>query len=118
LDGADAFVIISPEYNGMVPSRLKNFFLLASKTTLLSHKPAMLIGVSSGAGGAYPIAELRMSGYKNTKICYIPDHVIVRQVESVLNEQSPDSTNPHDQSIRERINHNLTILLEYAKALS
>ena len=115
LDSADAFVILSPEYNGTVPARLKNFFLF--KSTALAHKPGMLVGVSSGTWGAYPIAELRMSSYKNTKICYIPDHVIVRQAEWVLNGSIPDLSNPHDQAIRERIHHNLSILCEYSKAL-
>jgi hypothetical protein len=40
----------------------------------------LIIAVSGGAGGgAYPVAELRMSSYKNSRICYLPEHLIVRQ---------------------------------------
>lgn len=115
LDSADAFVVVSPEYNGTVPARLKNFFLF--KSTVLAHKPAMIVGVSSSMGGAYPVAELRMSGYKNTKIVYIPDHVIIRNAEKVLNDTILDPDIYHDQTIRDRIWHSLTILHEYSKAL-
>ncbi len=46
----------------------------------------LIVAVSSGAGGAYPVAELRMSSYKNSRICYIPEQIIIRDVENVLNE--------------------------------
>lgn len=62
-NNSDAFVIISPEWHGQVPSGLKNFFLLFNRFEL-GHKPAFIISVSSGSGGAYPVAELRMSSYK------------------------------------------------------
>ena len=81
---ADALVVIAPEWHGMACPAVKNFFLYASKAEL-AHKPALLVGVSSGIGGAYPISELRASGYKNCRLCYLPEHLIIRQVEQVLN---------------------------------
>lgn len=111
LKTCDGFVIISPEWSGMVPSGLKNFFLLCGKGEL-RHKPGYIIAVSSGTGGAYPVAELRMSSYKNTRICYIPEHLIVRQVESFL----VDAANPteRDQKPLARLDYGIKLLLEYA----
>ena len=115
LTESDAFVVIAPEYHGQVPAGLKNFFLMWKAE--LSHKPAMIITVSSVDGGAYPVAELRMSSYKNNRLCYIPEHVIVRNVESVLNE-NPEENNPEtDGYFRERITWTLGILKQYAIAL-
>jgi len=113
---SDGFVFIAPEWHGQVPAGLKNFFLLFGKYEL-GHKPAMIVTVSSGDGGSYPVAELRMSSYKNNRICYIPDHVIVRNVESVLNENPKDNDASTDAYFRERIDWNLRLLVEYAKAL-
>jgi len=56
----------------MAPAGLKNFFLYAGNTAL-AHKPAYLVGISASRGGSYPIAELRMSSYKNSYLCYIPN---------------------------------------------
>lgn len=113
---SDAFVIIAPEYHGQAPSALKNFFLMWGKGEL-AHKPAMLVAVSSADGGSYPIAELRMSSYKNNRICYIPEHMIIRNVESVLNEKAEDNNSDADEYFRGRIAFNLEILKEYAVAL-
>lgn len=115
LHSCDGFVIISPEWSGMVPAALKNFFLLASRGEL-AHKAAMIVAVSSGTGGAYPVAELRMSSYKNTRIAYTPEHVIVRDVEQVLNDEQPADEN--DQRIRTRLNYASEVLLAYSKALN
>jgi NAD(P)H-dependent FMN reductase len=111
---SDGFVVISPEWSGMVPAGLKNFFLLCGKQ-VLAHKPALIVTVSAGLGGSYPVAELRMSSYKNTRICYIPEHVIVRQVGSMLKGDEPASD--HDASLRERIEYASRILIEYATAM-
>ncbi|MCW8855258.1 MAG: NAD(P)H-dependent oxidoreductase, partial [Gammaproteobacteria bacterium] len=116
LSSSDGFVIISPEYHGQVPAGLKNFFLLFGKNEL-GHKPAMIVTVSSADGGSYPVAELRMSSYKNSRICYIPEHVIVRHVEKVLNEKPEDNDASADGYFRERIEWSLNILKEYAVAL-
>jgi NAD(P)H-dependent FMN reductase len=116
LSESDGFVIVSPEWHGQVPAGLKNFFLLCGKPQV-GHKPALITTVSSADGGAYPVAELRMSSYKNNRLCYIPEHLIVRHVEAVLNED-PSKNNPEaDVYFRERIEFALRILMEYAKAM-
>ncbi|EIJ34657.1 NAD(P)H-dependent oxidoreductase [Thiothrix nivea] len=113
---SDGFVIISPEWHGQVPAGLKNFFLLWGAGEL-AHKPALIVTVSSGDGGAYPVAELRMSSYKNNRLCYIPEHIIVRNVESVLNADT-DKNNPDaDNYFRQRIVYAGGILSAYAEAL-
>ena len=112
---SDGVVIIAPEWGGMVPAALKNFFLLCGNGEL-AHKPGLIIGVSSGISGSYPVAELRMSSYKNTRICYIPDHVIIRGVEDALvGEQAKDA---RDEATRARLAYSLKVLLEYTKALT
>ncbi|RMG27370.1 MAG: NADPH-dependent oxidoreductase [Gammaproteobacteria bacterium] len=116
LAASDGFVIVAPEWHGMVPAGLKNFFLLFSRFEL-GHKPALIVTVSSADGGAYPVAELRMSSYKNTRICYIPEQVIVRYVERVLNEDPAENDAEADAYFRERIEWALRLLREYALAL-
>ena len=117
LASSDGFVVISPEWHGQVPSGLKNFFLMWGKGEL-THKPALIVTVSSGDGGAYPVAELRMSSYKNNRICYIPEQIIVRNVESVLNEDPQQNNQEADAYFRERIGYALNILAAYAPALA
>lgn len=116
LMSSDAFVVVAPEWHGQVPSALKNFFLMWGKGEL-AHKPALIVTVSSADGGAYPVAELRMSSYKNNRICYIPEQVIIRNVESVLNEDVAQNNQDADRYFRERISYALGILREYAIAL-
>jgi NAD(P)H-dependent FMN reductase len=115
LSAADALVIISPEWNGMATAAIKNFFLFAD-ANLVGHKPAMLVSVSAGISGAYPISDLRASSYKNCRICYIPEHLIVRNVNAVMNE-GPAATKD-DELIRARGHFALSLLAEYARALS
>jgi NAD(P)H-dependent FMN reductase len=114
LSRADAFVVVAPEWSGMVPAALKNFFLFASDGCLY-HKPGLIIGVSASRNGAYPVAELRVSSYKNSHIQYISEHVIVRNVNEVLNERAPVSE--EDGQIRKRLDYGLRVLAEYGKAL-
>ena len=115
LSSCDGFVVIAPEYHGQVPAGLKNFFLMWKYEVY--HKPALIVGVSSADGGAYPVAELRMSSYKNNRICYLPEHLIIRHVESVLNDSPEDNNSDADSYFRERIEWSLGILKEYAIAL-
>jgi len=116
LKSCDGFVVVTPEWHGQVPAGLKNFFLIFGKD-VLGHKPALIVSVSAGTGGAYPVAELRMSSYKNSRICYIPEHVIIRNVETVLNAEGEENDKRSDPYIRERLAWSLDILKEYAIAL-
>ncbi len=113
LSKSDAYIFVTPEYAGMASPAIKNFFLYLSGADI-SHKPGLIVTVSSGMGGSYPNAELRMSSYKNTRIVYIPDHVIVRHVESMLNSEEPSSK--EDEYIRNRLIYVAKVLMEYSKA--
>lgn len=114
LRAADAFVMVSPEWHGMVPSGLKNFLLFCSARDV-GHKPALIVTVSSSRGGAYPVNELRTSGYKNTRICYIPEHIIVRDCEKMFVGDTP--ANEDDGYLRGRTDFALRALIAYARAL-
>ena len=107
---SDGFILVVPEYGGMATPAAKNIFLLCGNGEF-AHKPGLIVSVSSGNGGAYPIAELRMSSYKNTHIMWIPENIIIRNVE----EFNPGA---HGNNIPEwlddRIDYVLKLLLVYA----
>ena len=110
---SDGFILVVPEYGGMATPAAKNFFLLCGNGEL-SHKPGLIVSVSSGNGGSYPIAELRSSSYKNTHIMWIPENIIIRNVE----EFNPGN---HRENIPtwldERIDYVLKLLLAYASSM-
>jgi NAD(P)H-dependent FMN reductase len=112
---ADGFVIIAPEWAGMVPPGLKNLLLFAGPKEV-GHKPAMIVAVSASRGGSYPVNELRTSGYKNSRLVYIPEHVLIHDVNDMLLGTTPASD--RDAWLRRRIEFADRILLEYAKALA
>lgn len=112
LEKSDAYIFITPEWGGMVPAKLKNL-LLFPNSRVTGHKPALIVSVSSGLGGSYPINELRTSGYKNTKICFIPEHIIVRKVEEVLNQELNEGSE-FDSYIRDRISYAIQLLKVYS----
>ena len=80
LTKSDGFILVVPEYGGMATPAAKNIFLLCSNGEF-AHKPGLIVSVSSGNGGAYPISELRSSSYKNTHVMWIPENIIIRNVE-------------------------------------
>ncbi|OUU30043.1 MAG: hypothetical protein CBB97_01530, partial [Candidatus Endolissoclinum sp. TMED37] len=110
LNNSDGFILVVPEYGGMATPSAKNIFLLCGNGEL-AHKPGLIVSVSSGNGGAYPISELRSSSYKNTHIMWIPENIIIRNVE----EFNPGA---HGKNIPEwldnRIDYVLKLLLTYA----
>ncbi len=116
LHSCDGFVVISPEWHGMVPAGLKNFFLMWTAGEELSHKPALIVSVSASIGGTYPIAELRSSSYKNSRICYLPEHLIVRNVNTVFNADPADNDEGSETYYEERLNYCLELLREYTLA--
>jgi NAD(P)H-dependent FMN reductase len=118
---ADAVILITPEWSGTASPLLKNFLMMC-EVSETGHKPALIISVVNGISGAYPIGELRMNAFSNNKLVAIPDHLIIRNVESVLNlteENITDSNtlSERDTRIRHRIGYSLHTLTHYAKVL-
>ncbi len=110
LYNSDGFILVVPEYGGMATPAAKNIFLLCGNGEF-AHKPGLIVSVSSGNGGSYPISELRSSSYKNTHLMWIPENIIIRNVE----EFNPGS---HGKNIPnwldDRIIYVLNLLLAYA----
>ena len=110
LDTSDGFILVVPEYGGMATPAAKNIFLLCGNGEF-AHKPGLIVSISSGNGGSYPISELRSSSYKNTHLMWIPENIIIRNVE----EFNPGS---HGKNIPEwldnRIDYVLKLFLTYA----
>ncbi len=115
LASCDGWVLVTPEWNGMCPPGVKNLLLFCSAREV-GHKPCLLTAVSGSRGGSYPIAELRQSGYKNTRVLYLPEHLIVRDVDAMLHGPSPASRD--DDYLRRRADAALSLLGKYAAALA
>jgi NAD(P)H-dependent FMN reductase len=114
LSQSDALVVVTPEWGGMVPPALTNFLLLCR--TELVDKPGLIVSVSAGTGGSYPVAQLRMNSCKNTHLCYIPEHVIIREVRDLFNNFSQPAS-ATEQFLTARLLHALALLEVYAHAL-
>ena len=110
LNKSDGFILVVPEYGGMATPAAKNIFLLCGNGEF-AHKPGLIVSVSSGSGGAYPIAELRSSSYKNTHIMWIPENVIIRNVEEFNPEEHGNNI---PEWLDDRINYVLNLFLAYA----
>jgi len=117
LKAADALVVITPEWGGMATPGVKNF-LLNCTADEIGHKPGLIVTVSASRGGSYPVAELRMSGFKNNRIVWLPEHVIVQHVGNnlVAPDGAPDLAK-EDALIRQRLHYALRLLEEYGKAM-
>jgi NAD(P)H-dependent FMN reductase len=116
LKSCDAFVIVTPEWHGMAPAGLKNFFLMWTAGGELAHKPALIVTVSVADGGSFPVAELRMSSYKNSRICYLPEHLIIRYVDTVFNDDPAQNKPSAQEYFEDRLTYCLEMLREYALA--
>ena len=110
---SDGFIMIVPEYGGMATPNSKNMFLLFNNGELF-HKPGLIVSISSGNGGSYPISELRSSSYKNSHIMWIPENIIIRNVEQFC----PGNHGELIPSwIDDRIKYSCNLLIKYAEYL-
>lgn len=116
LHSCDGFIVVSPEYHGMAPAGLKNFFMMWTAGGELAHKPALIVTVSVADGGSYPVAELRMSSYKNSRLCFLPEHLIIRYVDTVFNEDPATNKAEAQSYFEDRLAYCLAMLGEYAAA--
>lgn len=83
LTSSSAIIFVVPEWHGMIPPALLNLLILSERNEL-AHKPALIVGVSSGTGGAYIVSQLKGHYSKNNRLCFIPEQVIIRNVRTKL----------------------------------
>ena len=113
LENSDGFIIIVPEYGGMASPNSKNLFLIFNKGEFF-HKPGLIVSISSGNGGSYPISDLRSSSYKNSHINWIPENIIIRNVEQYLPKAHGELI---PEWIDKRINYACDLLIKYSECL-
>lgn len=58
-----------------------------------------------------------MSSYKNNRLCWIPEHLIARQVKSICNDDIAANDDALQEAFLQRANYALDLLLAYADAL-
>ena len=116
LAASDGLVVVSPEWHGQVPAGLKNLFLLLSRFEV-GHKPALIVTLSSGDGGAYPVAELRTALESEDVLGVRVERPSLESVFLGLNDDPADNDPDADSYFRTRIAWALGILREYAIAL-
>ena len=109
---ADGLVMVIPEWHGMVPAGLKNLLLWLGADEL-AHKPVLLVGISVSSGGAFVVSEMRASGYKNSRMLYLPEHLILRNVGKLWTEQDLAS----DAYMSGRAQYCIDQLLLYCSAM-
>jgi len=112
---ADAFIFVIPEWHGMAPAGLKNFLLWNGGQPFMANKPVLLVGVSAAVGGAFVIAEMRSSGYKNARLVYTPEHLILRGVSDLWEEGKAETE--ATEYLSKRTSFAVKQLLTYAEAL-
>jgi hypothetical protein len=59
---------------------------------------------------------MRASSYKNSRQLYLPEHLIVREAEKILNGDT--ISGPNDEYMRKRIDDTLRILAQYEAAMT
>jgi NAD(P)H-dependent FMN reductase len=119
LEGINSLILLTPEYCGACSPSLKNFILFLDR--FQNHLPTLLVSVSSGRSGSYPISELRAFGFKNPKLNFIPEHLVVRNCTKILNpDQTVEMVEPEYKKehlfMVSRIDYTLNILGSYAQA--
>lgn len=112
---ADGFVWVIPEWNGTAGPGIMN--MLAYLKHEIFHKPVLPVSVSSGIGGAYPLAQIKAFGAKNSKVVFVPEPIRILGVKEIFNGLEPEVEVPNDTTVHERMEYSLKILLAYAAKL-
>lgn len=115
---ADGFVWVVPEWSGTAGPGIMNLAVYLGEGGQAAHKPVLLAAVSSGAGGAYPLAQIKAHTGKNGRWVVVPEPLRFRDIGKIFNSNEPDSQSKVDQTMHERSQYSLEVLVEYIDALS
>ena len=82
---ADAFFIVTPEYNHSFPGTLKR--MLDSELQLYNHKPVALAGVSDGNWGGVRAVEALVPAIRETGLVVLSFDVYFPWVQNIFDDQ-------------------------------
>ena len=97
---ADAFFIITPEYNHSFPGSLKR--MLDSELALYNHKPVAFAGASNGNWGGVRAVESLLTAVRETGLVALSWDVYFPHVQDMFNEDGSMK-----EEYRERYSKNL-----------
>ena len=108
---ADAFFIVTPEYNHSYPGSLKR--MLDSELRLYTHKPVALAGVSDGSWGGTRAIEALLHPLRTMGMVVSFQDVLFPKI----NEQFHEDGTPVDEGYYGRVEAAYTELIWLAKTL-
>jgi len=114
VEQADAFFIVSPEYNHSFPGSLKR--MLDSELQLYIHKPVAFAGVSSGPWGGIRAVEALVSVVREMGLVATFDDVYFPQVQNTFDERGQLQTE-HQTEYEKRLQTAYDELIWMARAL-
>ncbi|MBX6334179.1 NAD(P)H-dependent oxidoreductase [Candidatus Saccharibacteria bacterium] len=82
---ADAFYVVTPEYNHSIPSSLKR--LLDSEFDNYYHKPVATAGVSNGPWGGVRVCEALLSVYHTMWMVPVKPELYFPKIQEMFDEQ-------------------------------
>ena len=111
---ADAFFIVTPEYNHSFPGSLKR--MLDSELQLYNHKPVALAGASNGNWGGTRAVESLVPAIRETGLVVMSWDVFFPYVQNIFNE---DGTirEEHRERYEKSVGKLLNELLWFARLL-
>lgn len=105
VDWADAFFIVTPEYNHSFPGSLKR--MLDSELALYNHKPVAFAGASDGNWGGVRAVESLLTAIRETGLVAMSWDVYFPRVQDMFND---DGTIKDD--FKDRTERNVDKLLD------
>lgn len=85
VEKADAFFIVTPEYNHSFPGSLKR--MLDSELALYNHKPVAFAGASNGNWGGVRAVESLLTAVRETGLVALSWDVYFPYVQNIFDEQ-------------------------------
>ena len=102
---ADAFFVVTPEYNHSFPGSLKR--MLDSELELYNHKPVAFAGASNGNWGGVRAVESLLTAVRETGLVAMSWDVYFPYVQNIFNEDGSIKT-----EFAERYEKNINKLLD------
>jgi NAD(P)H-dependent FMN reductase len=98
---ADAFFIVTPEYNHSFPGSLKR--MLDSELALYNHKPVALAGASNGNWGGVRAVEALVPAIRETGLVVLSWDAYFPRVQDIFDEtgqMKPEFSERYDKSVQ------------------